>query len=110
MILLVAALHVALTATPQVSLGPSRVAFTVRLTGTEEPEKLYCPGQLWEFGDGTRAYRESDCPEYDKREEYPRVFRISHDFAPRWDQYTVKVTLTKDGYAVEQRSVTVIVK
>ena len=65
----------ALRVSPRAGFAPLRILLTAELKGGKETEKFYCPRVEWEWPDGTRSTEESDCPEFEKRDDYPRSWR-----------------------------------
>ena len=64
-----------LRVSPKTGFAPLRIMLTAELRGGEETEKFYCPRVEWEWPDGTRSAEESDCPEFERRDDYPRSWR-----------------------------------
>ena len=44
-----------LRATPRMAMSPVEVLVIGQLMGGSDLEELYCPGQEWDWGDGTRC-------------------------------------------------------
>src|SRR5258706_13528625 len=78
---------------------PSRVTVWARLLPPEvESEDYYCPGVRWiafpDTPDKLEAFEESDCPPFDKRDEYPRVWKREYFLGGEGD-YPIQVKLEK---------------
>jgi hypothetical protein len=85
-----------LTPNPRMGFSPLRVHLVAELKGGEESEKWYCPGVEWTWPDGTHSSEESDCPEWDKRDDYfPR--RWSKDVVFPEGEWPVTVEWSKAG-------------
>jgi len=81
----------ALRASRQMAFPGVPILLTAALDGGEEVEEYYCPLIEWTWANGTHSREGGDCPEFDKREDYPR----------RWTRW---VALTVPGeYKVEVR-------
>jgi hypothetical protein len=78
-------------AAPRAGFPPLRVHVTARLEGGDDTEAWYCPAVEWSIRnvEMTTALRESDCPPYDQREEYPRSW--SRDYVLPAGDWTVVV-------------------
>jgi len=63
---------------PRGALAPASVLVTVELVGGEDLEEFYCPGLLWDWGDGARSLRESDCPPYESGKPIQRRYSARH--------------------------------
>jgi hypothetical protein len=64
-----------LRVSPKAGFAPLQILLTAELKGGEETEKFYCPRVEWEWPNGTRSSEESDCAEFEKRDDYPRSWR-----------------------------------
>jgi hypothetical protein len=86
------------TARP-VSLTPMYAQFVAELVGGDDLEEYYCLGLLWEWGDGTRSYRESDCDPFEPGIEVDRLFSARHAYV-RPGLYRMRVSLVRAGREV----------
>ena len=83
----------------------SRVAITpavmvvAELVGGEDLEEFYCAGLEWDWGDGDRSFRESDCDPYKAGMELDRFFSARHVY-PGPGFYRVRVRLRRAGSVV----------
>ncbi len=64
------------------------------LVGGEDLEDYYCVGLEWDWGDGTRSYRESDCDPFEAGMEIDRFFSARHVYAVP-GEYRVRVSLVR---------------
>jgi hypothetical protein len=83
-----------LRATPRVAFSPAYVLLTAELIGGDEVEDYYCPGLEWNWGDGGRSVRESDCPPFAPGSELIRRFSAEHGYRRAGD-YEITVTLRR---------------
>lgn len=97
--------HLVTRATPRLSLADgacSSVLLIAEIVGPET-EEWYCPKVTWEIPDGTRSSEESDCPPFDQREEFRRLWRRRICAPPTpvgTDAWEVGVELSKSGRTV----------
>lgn len=92
------------SATPMISImNESPVLIMAKITG-EETEDYYCPAlELWLNKTRVKS-QESDCPPFEKREDYPR-FWIWYVNKARGD-HEAEVRLLKNNRLVAKGSVT----
>jgi hypothetical protein len=88
--------HPHLVASPRAGLEPLRAHLRATLEGLES-ETWYCPAVTWEIEgvEGTTSTRESDCPAFDDREEFPRAW--TRDYVLPAGDWSVLVTFSKAG-------------
>lgn len=97
-----------LRASPRVAFSPVEVVVIAELTGGADMEDFYCPGLEWDWGDGSRSARESDCAPFEPGASLDRLFSERHVFrAP--GVYTVRLTLRRADRSVAAASVAVSV-
>ncbi len=83
-----------LRASPRVAFSPVEIMAVAELRGGHDVEELYCPGQVWDWGDGSRSARESDCAPFEPGTALERFFIARHLFrAP--GMYSVRLTLVR---------------
>lgn len=100
--------HLDLRATPRVAFSPVEVLIIGELKGGQDMEEFYCPGLVWDWGDGSRSARESDCSPYQDGTQLDRLFTERHAFrAP--GTYSVRLFLVRAGRTVTMASVPVTV-
>ena len=86
-----------LRTTQRAMLSPVRIMAVAELVGGEDLEEFYCVGLLWDWGDGTRSYRESDCDPFEAGMEVDRFFSARHAYVRPGD-YRVRISLRRaDG-------------
>jgi hypothetical protein len=93
----------------RVGFSPVEALFVAKLVGGDELEEYYCPGVVWEWGDGSRSYSESDCPPFRPHDALQRVFTARHLYRIAGD-HDVRVILLKSDRAIASASVRVLVR
>lgn len=100
--------RLALRASPPMAFPPVSVLLMAELVGGDEQEEYYCPGLEWEWGDGSRSARESDCEPFAPGATLERRFSERHAYrAP--GNYSVRLTLRRASRAVAVATVAVLV-
>lgn len=97
--------------TVDLSKGCSQVLLTAEIKGVED-ERWYCPQVIWEMPDGTQAMEESDCPPFEEREDYPRIWRrrVCAPAHPKGDPWSVYVRLKKNDKVIGFSEIRFVVK
>ena len=72
-------------------------------------EDFYCPGLEWNWGDGARSVRESDCPPFEPGREFERRFSAEHDYRHAGD-YEITITLRRANRSLAVASARVNVR
>jgi hypothetical protein len=94
-----------LRAHPLVSLAPLRglrnITLTAEIVGPET-EEYYCPEVVWLWPNGSRSIEESDCPPFESRTDYPRIFVRRLGSPAHIRDYEVCVVLRKAGEAFDR--------
>ena len=98
-----------LRATPRVAFSPAYVLLTAELVGGDDVEDFYCPGLEWNWGDGARSVRESDCPPFEPGREFERRFSAEHDYRHAGD-YEITITLRRANRSLAVASARVNVR
>jgi hypothetical protein len=98
-----------LRATPRMAFSPTVVLVTAELQGGDETEEFYCPEVSWDWDDGGKSARGSDCPAYEAGAALERRFTAEHAYR-RAGIYNVKVTLLRSGKAFAVATATVNVR
>ena len=84
-----------LRTTPRMALGaPVQVLVIAELSGGDEVEDYYCPALEWEWGDGSKSVRESDCPPMEAGVGFARRFTAEHVYRLP-GTYNVRLTLRR---------------
>ena len=97
-----------LRASPRVAFSPVEILIIAQLKGGQDIEEFYCPGLVWDWGDGSRSAHEADCSPFQDGSELDRFFTARHAFrAP--GAYSVRLTLLRAGRTVTMASVPVTV-
>jgi hypothetical protein len=100
--------HLALRASPRVAFSPVEVFAVAELKGGHDVEELYCPGLVWDWGDGSRSAHESDCAPFEADTVLDRFFTARHQFrAP--GTYSVRLTLVRADRTIAVATVPVSV-
>ena len=95
-------------ASPRVAFAPREILVIGELKGGQDVEDFYCPGLEWDWGDGSRSARESDCSPFEAGMRLDRFFTARHAFrAP--GEYNVRLTLHRADRTVAVASVAVTV-
>ena len=81
-----------LRAYPRMAFSPVNVFVTAELKGGADVEEFHCPGLVWDWGDGSRSLRESDCPPFEEGADLERRFTATHVYRGP-GSYTVRVSL-----------------
>lgn len=98
-----------LRAAPRISFSPTNVLITAELMGGDAQDDLHCPELEWDFDDGSRSVRESDCEPLEAGAEFQRRFTAQHAYRRAGD-YTVKIIMRHNSRQVAAASVTVTVR
>jgi len=98
-----------IAAMPRVAISPTNVAFTARLVGGGELEDYHCPEVEWNWSDGARSVRLSDCDPYQPGDDVMRVFSATHRYRDA-GQYVVTISLRRASRLVAAATVTIEVK
>jgi hypothetical protein len=98
-----------LRATPRVAFSPAYVLLTAELVGGDEVEEFYCPALEWDWGDGGKSVRESDCPPFQPGSELVRRFTAQHGYRSA-GEYEITVTLRRANKSLAVASARVNVK
>jgi len=98
-----------LAAMPRATISPSNVVFTAKLVGGDAQEDFYCPEVEWNWSDGARSARLSDCDPYRAGDEITRVFSATHRYRDP-GQYAVTVSLRRASRVVAVATVTIDVR
>ena len=86
-----------LRASPRIAFSPTVISVTAELAGGDEVEDFYCPELEWDWDDGARSVRGSDCPPYQAgTSEFERFFTADHVYRQA-GSYHVKITMKRAG-------------
>jgi hypothetical protein len=97
-----------LRASPRVALSAVQVLLTGQLKGGPDLEEFYCPGQQWDWGDGTHSAYEADCAPYEDGTALDRFFSARHAYhAP--GSYNVRLTLRRADRTLAAATVVVMI-
>jgi hypothetical protein len=100
--------HLDLRATPRVAFSPVEVFLVGELKGGPNSEEFYCPGLVWDWGDGSRSAKEADCSPYQDGAQLERFFSARHAFrAP--GSYSVRLSLIRAGRTITMATVPIMV-
>lgn len=99
-----------LRTTPRFGFSPLNVLFTAELKGGGDAEDFYCPEMEWEWDDGGKSIKESDCPPFEEGvTKIERRFTEQHEFV-RAGIYSVKVTMRHANRIIAKQTVSVTVR
>ena len=99
-----------LRASPRMAFSPVNVFLTAELVGGDEVEDYYCPSLEWNWGDGAKSVRESDCPPFAAgSSELERRFSAEHGYRRAGD-YEITVTLRRANRSLAVASARVNVR
>jgi hypothetical protein len=96
-------------ALPRIAISPTDVNFTAKLVGGEPMEDFHCPEVEWDWADGARSVRLSDCAPYEPGDDVVRVFSARHRYRQA-GLYEVTVRMRRASRVVAVASITVDVK
>ena len=83
----------------RVALGPVQVMAVAELVGGHDLEEFYCAGLEWDWGDGNRSFRESDCDPFEPGMELDRFFSARHVYVSP-GLYPVRVRLLRSDEVI----------
>ena len=98
-----------LRASPRFAFSPATVLLTAELKGGDDHPAFYCPEIEWDWDDGGRSVRESDCAPAEEGGAMARRFTANHNFRQA-GTYNVKVTLRRNDKSIASRSVSIVVR
>lgn len=98
-----------LRATPRFAFSPVNVVLTAELRGGEDAQDYYCPEVEWDWDDGGRSVRETDCTPPEEGGELQRRFVAEHAYR-RAGTYNVKVTLRRNDRPIARTTTSVTVR
>lgn len=96
-------------ASPRVAMSPARVVVIVELVGGDDVEEYYCPGLEWDWGDGSRSFRESDCEPFEAGATVERRYSAHHVYGSP-GSYSVRVSLRRSNHTLASNSAQVMVR
>jgi len=76
------------------------------LVGGQDLEEFYCVGLEWDWGDGTKSYRESDCVPFEPGASVDRLFSARHVYLAA-GSYQVRVRLRRSDRDVARAQTSV---
>jgi hypothetical protein len=90
-----------LRVTPRVSVAfpPVPVIVVAQLVDGEDLEQYYCAGVEWDWGDGSRSVRESDCKPFEVGMPIDRFFSAHHVYR-EIGEFQVRVRLLRAGATI----------
>jgi hypothetical protein len=96
--------------TPRFGFSPLNVLFIAELKGGADVEEFYCPEIEWDWDDGGKSVKESDCPPYeDGVTHIERRFSQEHGFV-RAGVYAVKITMRRSNHLIAKQTANVTVR
>jgi hypothetical protein len=99
-----------LRATPRFGFSPLGVFFTAELSGGDDVEQYYCPEIEWEWGDGDKSSKESDCAPFEAgKTKIQRRFTERHEY--QWSgSYPVVVRLKRSDHTIAKADINLTVR
>jgi PKD repeat protein len=98
-----------LKANPRFAFSPVTVALTANVVGGVDVEEWHCPELEWDWDDGGKSVRESDCEPLEPGAQIQRRFTASHQYRQA-GIYMVKLTLRRGEKPLAVQTVKVTVK
>lgn len=96
-----------LRASPRLAFPPANVIVVAELSGGGDLEDYYCPEVEWEWDDGARSVRESDCDPFDSGTAIERHFSGEHRYR-KAGHYTIRLTMRRASRALAVGTVHVL--
>ena len=91
--------HLDLRLASSAGFAPARITLTAELVGGDDTEELYCTAVEWDWGDGERSSRESDCPPFEPGTAVERRFSARHEYSAP-GAYQIRLTMSRAGTRV----------
>lgn len=88
-----------LRVSPRIAFSPTQVFVVAQLVGGEELEDFYCPGLEWDWDDGAKSARESDCVPFGPGIELERRFTAHHAYRQA-GEYNIRLTMRRANRSV----------
>lgn len=102
--------HLELRAAPRFAFSPVNVMFTAELTGGGDVEDYHCPELEWDWDDGGKSTKESDCEPFEPgKTTINRRFTADHEY-PKAGIYVVKATMRRANRTLASATVKVTVR
>jgi hypothetical protein len=98
-----------LRASPRMSFSPVSIVSTAELEGGEDVEEYYCPGLEWDWGDGSRSARESDCAPFETGAALARRFTARHVYRSS-GSFEITITLRRASRTIARARTSVMVR
>jgi PKD repeat protein len=98
-----------LKANPRFGFSPIVVSMTAMLVGGRDVEEWHCPELEWDWDDGGKSVRESDCEPLAPGADIQRRYTASHEYR-RAGIYNVKLTMRRGDKPLAAQTVKVTVK
>ena len=83
-----------LRASPRMAFSPVNILLTAELQGGDDIEDFHCPEVEWDWDDGGKSVRESDCAPLETGAALERRFSASHAYRQAGTD-NVKVTMRR---------------
>ena len=93
----------------RVAFSPVDVFVVAELVGGDDLEEYYCPGLVWDWGDGSRSASQSDCSPFEPGHELQRLFTARHVYRHA-GHHRVRLILHKANRAVASASMKILVR
>lgn len=98
-----------LRASPRFAFSPATVLITAELKGGDDSERYHCPEIEWDWDDGGKSVRETDCPPFEAGTTMERRFTATHRFATA-GVYSVRMRMRRAEVPLAEAVVQVTVR
>jgi len=98
-----------LRAFPRAALSPAEIHFIAAIEGGNDLDDYHCPEVEWNWDDGSRSVRESDCDPDEPEANLERRYSARHVYAAEGD-YRVSVTLRRAKRSFASASTNIVIR
>ena len=99
-----------LRATPRMSFSPAHILLTAELMGGEDVEEYHCPEIEWDWDDGGKSVKESDCTPFEPGvTKIERRFTAEHEYR-KAGVYNVRIIMRRTNRPIAAANVRVTVR
>lgn len=94
---------------PRMAFSPVGVIATAELKGGEDSEDFYCLAIEWDWDDGSKSLKDSDCEPYQPGTKIERRFSSQHYYS-RAGEYNIRARLMASDKVVASNSFRLVVR